>query len=175
MAGTIFTEFQRVNTAIVSRSAPRNGVPCNAMKPLFTKIICTDWPALFCFIAIPMIWLIGMAFPYIRPSAHFDRIQLLSIALPITLVAFGFLVWRVVRIRRLFRLGQTIEATITRVRLVRDRGRVEFAYDLAGSQYSSWTPVHKNTAVLSLFEGQRVQGLIDPSQPTLAIIQHLYC
>ena len=53
------------------------------MKPRLKKILLADWPALFCFIAIPGIWVIGLIFPFLRQGARFGRVEMLTIALPL--------------------------------------------------------------------------------------------
>jgi glutamate synthase (NADPH/NADH) large chain len=51
------------------------------------------------------------------------RVEMLTIALPLSLIVGGFLLWRVTRIQTLFGRGAAVRGTITRIRLVRDRGR----------------------------------------------------
>jgi hypothetical protein len=78
------------------------------MKPHLKKILLADWPALFCFIAITGIWVIGLLFPFLRQGARFGRVEMLTIALPLSLIAAGFLLWRVKRIQMLFRRGTAV-------------------------------------------------------------------
>jgi hypothetical protein len=61
------------------------------MKPHLKKILLADWPALFCSISIPGIWVIGLIFPFLRQGATFGRVEILTIALPLSLIAAGFL------------------------------------------------------------------------------------
>ena len=143
------------------------------MKPRLKKILLADWPALFCFIAIPGIWVIGLIFPFLRQGARFGRVEMLTIALPLSLIVGGFLLWRVKRIQTLFGRGAAVRGTITRIRLVRDRGRVEFRYEFNGERLESWMPVHQSPAVLALRESQEVDLLVDTTRPRRAIIRHL--
>ena len=144
------------------------------MRPRLKKIVLADWPALFCFIAIPGIWLIGFAFAYIRTGARFGRVEMLTIALPLSLIAAGFFLWRVRRIQVLFRRGTAVRGHITRIRLARDRGRVEFLYELGGRRFESWMPVHQSREVLALRESQEVELLVDTVCPQRAVIRHLF-
>jgi hypothetical protein len=144
------------------------------MKPRLKKILLADWPALFCFIAIPGIWVIGLVFPFFRQSARFGRVEMLTIALPLSLIVGGFLLWRVKRIQTLFGRGAAVRGTITRIRLVRDRGRVEFRYEFNGERLESWMPVHQSPEVLALRESQEVDLLVDATRPRRAIIRHLF-
>jgi len=133
-----------------------------------------DWPALFFFISIPGIWMIGYLFPFVRQGARFGSFEMLVIALPISLLACGILCWRIHRIHRLFSRGEKARGYITRIHLARDRGRIEFMYERDGRSHTCWTPVHQNRAVLALQIGQEVDLLVDPARPTRAIIRHLY-
>ena len=144
------------------------------MKPRLKKILLADWPALFCFIAIPGIWVIGLIFPFLRQGARFGRVEMLTIALPLSLIAAGFLLWRVTRIQTLFRRGAAVRGYITRIRLVRDRGRVEFRYEFNGECLESWMPVHQSPEVLALRESQEIDLLVDATRPRRAIIRHLF-
>jgi hypothetical protein len=143
-------------------------------KPRFASIISTDWPALFCLISIPGIWIIGFLFPFVRKGASFGTFEVLAFALPISMVAGGFLLWRIARIHRLFAFGRLVPAQVTSLRIARDRGRLEFEYDFGGLRRTSWMPVHKNKRVLALEPNQQVEVLVDPRDPTNAIVRQLY-
>ena len=144
------------------------------MKPRLKKIVLTDWPALFCLIAVPGIWGIGLIFPLLRQGAAFGGFEMSTVALPVSVVAASFLFWRIVRIRSLFRQGAVATGHITRIQLARDRARVEFVYEFKGVRLESWMPVHQSLEVLSLRESQEVGLLVDESQPRRAIIWHLF-
>jgi hypothetical protein len=144
------------------------------MKPHLKKIMLADWPALFCSISIPGIWVIGLVFPFLRQGATFGRVEILTIALPLSLIAAGFLLWRVTRIQTLFSRGAAVRGNITRIRLVRDRGRVEFRYEFNGERLESWMPVHQTPEVLALRESQEIDLLVDATRPRRAIIRHLF-
>jgi len=144
------------------------------MKPHLKKILLADGPALFCSISIPGIWVIGLVFPFLRQGATFGRVEILTIALPLSLIAAGFLLWRVTRIQTLFRRGAAVRGNITRIRLVRDRGRVEFRYEFNGERLESWMPVHQTPEVLALRESQEIDLLVDATRPRRAIIRDLF-
>ena len=144
------------------------------MKPRLSRILWTDWPALFFLLAIPLIWVAGFLFPLKRPSASFGSFEMFTIAAPISLVAGRFLVWRILRIRALFQRGHLTKGRITGIRIARDRGRLEFSYDFAGRPFQSWMPVHKNKQVLAFQIDQEVDVLVDPRRPHTAIVRDLY-
>lgn len=144
------------------------------MKPRLTKIVLTDWPALFCCIATPGIWAIGFGFPLLRQGARFGRVEMLTIALPLSLIAACVLFWRVARIHALFQRGVAVRGSITRIHLARDRGRVEFRYEFNGERLESWMPVHQIPEVLALQESQEIELLVDATRPSRAIIRNLF-
>jgi len=146
----------------------------NLMKPRLGSILWTDWPALLCLMCLPVIWLISAQFMLFRHDGSFTARDALMLALPLSLVAGGLLVWRIVRIHRLSSRGQVVRAQITRVEVAMDRGRVEFAYDFAGRRVSSWTSVHKNKQVAALAANQEVEVLVDAANPLNAIVRDLY-
>ena len=144
------------------------------MKPRVSRIIWTDWPALLCAVSIPVVWIIGAAYPLINSSAQIERFEMLSIAVPISLLAALLLAWRINRVFRLFSHGRRIRGVIQSIRIVRDRGRLEFAYELDGQAVISWTPIHKSARVLELRRLQEVDVLVDTARPKEAIVAQLY-
>lgn len=145
-----------------------------AERPRLRKIVLTDWPALFCLISIPGIWLIGLVFPLLRRGAGFGATEALAIALPVSLVATCVLYWRIARIRKLFRWGVATRGIITHIQLKRDRARVEFLYEFNGACLWCWMPLHQTREVLALRESQEVELLVDERRPSHAIIRHLF-
>ena len=144
------------------------------MKPRLGSILWTDWPALLCFMCLPVIWLISAQLVLFRRDGSFTAREALMLAVPLSLVAGGLLVWRIVRIHRLFSRGQLVRAQITRVDVAMDRGRIEFAYDFGGHRVSAWTQVHKNKQVEALAVNQEVEVLVDTANPLNAIVRDLY-
>lgn len=149
----------------------RNG---NMLKPNILKIIWNDWPALFGAIFVPVIWIINFTWPYIRPSANNNEDGIVFVAIPASIVALVLLMWRVVRVYRLFQRGEIVAATITWIHIVRDRGRIDFSYETGGTPHTSWMPVHRTEDVLSLHEGQQIEVLVDKRSPNTAIIRQLF-
>jgi len=145
-----------------------------SVRPRIGSIIWTDWPALFCALAIPGIWLISLLFPLIRRGATFGTFEVLTIAAPISVAAAGCLIWRIARIHRLFAYGRLSLGRVTSLRIARDRGRLEIEYDFEGQRHRSWMPIHKNKRVLALEPNQNVQVLVDPACPDKAIVRELY-
>src|SRR4030095_13389090 len=88
--------------------------------------------------------LICAQLPFVRRDGDFGAFDALVLAVPLSLLAAGFVVWRIMRIPRLFAPGQLVRARVTRLDTVTDRCRLEFTYDFAGTRVTSCTPVYKN-------------------------------
>ena len=144
------------------------------MKPRIGSILWTDWPALFGLMCLPVIWLICAQLPFIRRDGGFGLFDALALALPLSLLAGGFVAWRIMRIQRLFAHGQLVRARVTRLDTVTDRCRLEFTYDFGGVRVTSYTPVYKNRQVAALALNQEVEVLVDAMHPDHAIVRQLY-
>ena len=144
------------------------------MKPRIGSILWTDLPALLCLVCLPVIWLISAQLVLFRRDGSITARDALMLAIPLSLVVGGLLVWRIVRIHRLFARGQLVRAQITRVEVAMDRGRVEFAYQFGGQRVSSWTTVHKSKQVEALAVNQEIEVLVDSTHPGNAIVRQLY-
>lgn len=140
------------------------------MKSSVPKIIANDFVAMFMVLCIPIGWIVYFVFPYIRPG----RSSFVEVALVITALAIVGLAWRVVRIERLFTNGVSAVATVTKVVLSKDRGRLEFAFRAGGEDVSAWCLVHRSAAIRSIEVGQNIRVLHDSRKPERAIISDLF-
>jgi hypothetical protein len=143
-------------------------------KPRIKKILLIDWPALFCVIAIPGSWILGLVFPLLRKNTEFGMFEILTVAVPVSLIAACFLFWRIARIQKLFQHGIALKGSITHIQFSRDRARVEFLYEFNGECFGAWMPLHQNREVLALYVSQEVEILVDKDHPHRAIIRHLF-
>ena len=141
------------------------------MRYSIIKIITNDWPALAASLGIPIIWAIHFAFPYISKAE-----QQISLLLPsvVTVSLAGILAWRVKRVAWFFNNGVAVSGRVVILRIVKDRGRIEFTFNHQGSNISAWSPIHKTKKVLSLAPGTNIEVLFDAEKPTRAIIKELY-
>ena len=141
------------------------------MKYNLRKTLSTDWPALAASLGVPIIWVIHFGFPYLRQTA-----LPLPLWFPVTIsVALIIcLAWRIRRVAKLFTHGQIAVGKVTHLSIAKDRGRLEFEFEYLGKLISTWAPIHKTKAVLSLPPGTVVEVLFDTSRPTRAIVKHLY-
>ena len=145
----------------------------SSMKPSLRAIIWNDWPALACSIGAPKIWAIFLVYALVQrplaPDPYFVFLSAIS-----TAALLGVIAWRIWRIYDMFARGIELPGQITFIRLAKDWGRLQYAYQFGGNPASSWSPVHQTQRVLSLQVGQQVQVLVDPMNPGRAILKELY-
>ena len=142
------------------------------MKPRLSQIIWNDWPALAFAIGVGLSVLLYFGLPLVRGGVD-PQSRLWFCTAMALLCALGL--WsRVARINRFFRLGTRVEGVITNLRIVKDRGRLEFQFVANGSQTAAWSPVHRTKRVLSMRPGQPVIILFDERNPKKAIVLDLF-
>ncbi|MCX2862980.1 hypothetical protein OOZ63_14205 [Paucibacter sp. PLA-PC-4] len=144
------------------------------MRPSLLGIVNTDWPALFAAIGLPMILVIAALYPHGFPVAGSKWALLLEVGLPLAAACAGLLAWRCLRVLELFRSGIPSAGHITQIQLVKDRGRIDFSYELNGATHRCWQPVHRTRRVLALETGQDVQVLVHPRKAGVAIIKDIF-
>ena len=145
----------------------------SSMRPSLRAIIWNDWPALACSIGAPMIWAIFLFYALVQRPLTADPYFVFLSAIS-TAALLGVIAWRIWRIYDMFARGIELPGQITFIRLAKDRGRLQYAYQFGGNPASSWSPVHQTQRVLSLQVGQQVQVLVDPMNPGRAILKELY-
>lgn len=141
------------------------------MQYSLRKLVWNDWPALASFMAVPIAWAIHFGFPLIQRGPAPLPLWLPAVA-SVALVAV--LVWRIRRVNWLFTNGMPVVGVITDLLIARDRGRLEFEFEVEGKRVISWMPIHRTKSVLSLSPGDRVDLLFDETKPTRAIVKALY-
>jgi hypothetical protein len=74
----------------------------------------------------------------------------------------------------LFTSGHRARGTITSVRFLRDRGRLEFTFEYQGQLRCGGNAVHRTKRTAALRAQQAVTVLVNPARPENAIILDLY-
>lgn len=146
-------------------------VSSSLMRASTTKILRNDWPALFAALFAPGIWGVHVVYPLLRLHRSAPPLWL-----PVVLsaMAVAALAWRIARIRRLFAQGRTATGVVVRIRFVRDRARLDFAFDADGRRVETWSPVHKTRDTIKLDAGQELEILYDPRAPRRAVPRDLF-
>ena len=155
----------------VSGNGQQCASPLNVMKYSLRKLVWNDWPALAASMAVPITWVIHFGFPFVQRGGAALPVWLPTVA-SVALVAV--LLWRIRRVSWFFSSGRPAVGVITDLRIVKDRGRLEFEFLVEGRRVVSWMPIHKTKAVMSLSPGDRVDLLFDKGKPTRAIVKGLY-
>jgi len=142
------------------------------MKPSVPAVLWNDWPALASWIGVLVTWALYCGFQFFKGEAQVAHFFLPAVTA--TLLCFALGAWRIVRVQALFRGGSEVAGQITGLWIVRDRGRLEFRYQVGEAEFNCWTPVHKTARVLAFAERRAVRVLIDPADPRHAIVRELY-
>jgi hypothetical protein len=141
------------------------------VKPTLWRIIDADHASMLSAIA-PVVFA-GMAigshwFPEYDPAFF---LKLAAVATPLCLAV---LTTRVRAVRRVFREGEPTRATVTNITKYRDRGRIEYAFELGGKVVETGHAVHFNRAVKDLQVGQRVTVYARRDEPGDAYVAEIF-
>lgn len=140
------------------------------MQLSLQKILWNDWPALALAVAVPIIWIIAVAFPHIRPGAAFSS----TIAIVVSTACVFLLVARILRFKSIWNSGAVTDGRVVAVRIIKDRGRFEYEYEVEGAKIIAWRAVHKSKHVLSFRPGDPVTVAYDPNNPKRSIVRELF-
>jgi hypothetical protein len=147
--------------------------------PSMRGILWTDYGAFISAVLLIMIWVVYLAWvpswradgPIVSP---FLAPYYLVLCLLVSVVCLGILGYRVLLLRRVFRLGEQVRGRITSIEMQRDRGRVEYVFRLKGEERRARAFIHRTKQTLAIKNGDRVILLVDPSRPERAFIRDLY-
>lgn len=143
------------------------------MKPSIRAILWNDWPALACWIGVPIVWAVAFSFPlFHRNTAVLG--EFIGFATVATVLLLGCLSWRLYRVFRLFKQAVVVPGSVISVSIAKDRGRLDYSYSYLDESFYSWCPVHKTARVLSFSCGQEIRVLIDPHAPKQSVIVELF-
>ena len=153
-----------------NRAGGRTSNVGQKMKLSLRKILWNDWPALALAVAIPIIWIIAVVFPHIRSGAVFNP-QIAMIASAACLI---LLIARILSIRAIWNSGVVTAGRVVAVRIIKDRGRFEYEYEVDGTKVIACRAVHKSKQVLDFRPGDSVTVAYDPANPQRSIVRELF-
>lgn len=146
----------------------------NAQRPRLSRIALHDWPALAGLIGLPVNGALFLVYFIARSEEGKPDLFLPVFATSIALILLALIAWRIGRIQRLFRSGIEVPGRVTDLRLVRDRGRLEFEFLAGERRIDAWMPVHKTRRVIEFQPGRDVTVLYDRAHPRRAIVRDLF-
>jgi hypothetical protein len=154
------------------------------MKVSIIKIIKSDYLAMLSLIAPIVTIIIFIDSKYIGvlhkffsrgrltepgDSSIFLIMALITIAVFVPLFAF-----RIKSIKNHFKDGIEVIGKIVHLSLWKDRGRVEYEYEIDGEKYRSGNAFHRNKFVDSLVEGQEISIIVSKNNPKKGLIKEMY-
>jgi hypothetical protein len=165
----------------VRRRAYHPAVDGPRIRPTLRRVVSTDYAALVGVI-VPCVgvalWIANAFFGFPgragRPPLPPNH-PLFVILGTVSLLAGAIVVTSRRRyVDALFASGDRTPGTITSVRFLKDRGRIEFTYESHGQHRQSVNTVHRTRRTAGVRPLQRVTVLVDPIRPANAIVLDLY-
>jgi hypothetical protein len=158
-------------------------------RPAFSTILKTDWASFLSFLA-PVVF-IGLyialivfgKIPDVRALKRAGQIRWIGadeahffLYGAILLAFVGVIVFwrRYTSIDRAFTRGTERPGVVVFVRQFKDRGRVEYEYEVEGQKYRAGNAIHLTKAARQLKEGDSVSVFVDPRKPARGFIRELY-
>lgn len=89
-------------------------------------------------------------------------------------ICFPLLFFRIKSIQNHFKNGLEVIGEIVFVELWKDRGRVEYEYEIDGKKYRSGNALHRNKFVNSLKKGQKINVIVSKENFKKALIKDMY-
>ena len=142
-------------------------------QPSFLKIIWTDYLSFITTIIPVMIWVFYLIMQFLDKVDLMGSYTLVILSI-LSVISLGILFLRVSHFFSVFTYGYEVNAVITAVSFYRDRGRVEYAYELQTQKYVSGNSIMKTMATRKLVVGDGVIVVVNRDQPKEAYIRDLY-
>lgn len=154
------------------------------MKVSTIKIIKSDYLAMLSLIA-PVITIVlfidskyfGFLHQFFsrgRSTEPGDPSFFLNMAIVTICIFIPLLIFRIKNIYNHFEKGIEVVGKIVYLNLWKDRGRVEYEYEIDGEKYRSGNALHRNKFVNSLEEGQEVIIIVSKNNHKKGFIKEIY-
>jgi len=140
-------------------------------KPSFKQILKTDYLSLVLVIIAFVIWIV---IGYIMFEEGEFNIDLIYIAIPITLLSLLLAMLRAKSIQSLFENAEIVEGVVTDIWKKKDRGRVTYRYIFDGREYETGHAIHLNDKTSKLDRGDKVTVCLNKEKPEKALIREIY-
>lgn len=140
----------------------------DTQRPSLFRIAITDYLTFLAWISTVILWA-GYFF-----TAPGTSSSLLYISVAVTVIAIPVIIWRILYILRIFKIGEGISAKILGISFYRSRGRVDFTYIYKGSEYISNNLLLVSGRVRELTAGKEIDILLNPENPKQAVIRGIF-
>lgn len=141
--------------------------------PSFWRVIDTDYLCTFSGTTLGTLWGIFLLFKIFNWTFRDEQFYLM-LAAGLSVVAAGLILWRYLRIRRIFETGQETRAKVLKSSFYRDRGKVVVEYGLKKDKIRSVSHLHTNRRTRAIQEGSWVVLLIEPNNQKNTAIKEAY-
>jgi hypothetical protein len=84
------------------------------------------------------------------------------------------LIFRIKSIYNHFSNGIEVNGKIVSINLWKDRGRIEYEYEIEGKKYETGNAVHRSKFVDSLSEGQEIKIIVSKKNHKKGLIKEMY-
>lgn len=155
-----------------------------SMKASTIKIIKSDYLAILSLIAPAVAIVLFIDFKYFgilrqffsrgRSAGSGDSTIFLIMAIVVVCIFLPLLIFRINSIYNHFRDGIEVGGKIVYINLWKDRGRVEYEYQINEKKNRTGNAVHRSKFVDSLFEGQEVKIIVSKNNHKKGLIKEMY-
>lgn len=152
-------------------------------RPRVMRILETDILAYLALLLILFVWFVTLivefreAIPLLQNRETFlqGRVDFYFVESALfTLPALAVLVWRILRVRGIFRRGRPVTGQISRLWVRREWVHVRYVYLVQGQRFEVRQFLLKNRRLLTMRAGTTITIRVDPTNPQRSLIQDLY-
>lgn len=138
-------------------------------SPSISKILLTD----YFFFTGALAMIIGVG---ISAYTYFTETNLLVSAIFAGTACLGLMlmIWRIIFIYKLFKIGAEVEGIISKVGYYRGRANIRFTFTFESVEYKSYNILMRNSKTTHMPAESKIILLINPSNPKQALIFDVY-
>jgi hypothetical protein len=139
--------------------------------PSLLRVIEVDYIAQLGVLLPVVIWGMTLVLQFIQPDdAPFFR----ALAMPLTVVGLGLLLWRNRLVTQTYEDGSQAEGVVTNIGFFRGRGRIHYVYTAASEKYLVSNAINASRRARAIQPGQRVTVTYSRHEPKRAFVDELY-
>jgi hypothetical protein len=148
-------------------------------RPSIGRLIFADYASLLCFLFPVINWgmFVAAASGYWpdEPGVSISRARFfLWLGVGTTIVCVPILYKRIKGLHSLLREGIPVQARLTSVWFLKDRGRIDYEYTYEGRAYRGGMALTKSKRAGAFREGQEITVLVRPGKPEQSIVPDVF-